>query len=402
MRLLLLTLLPSFGLALSLSAGGAHLTTAQRAFLKATASKLASPGKGLTACDEGPATIGARFEAVGVKNSEEARRVYRNMLFTAEGVSDTLSGAILDPETLYQKDDAGVAFPSVLASRDILVGVKPHLKVYALPGCGGDTVMQGLDSLAVRAQEYALAGATFAKWRSPLEIDTATGRPTDLAIKTNMGDLARYALICQANGLMPIVEPDVSLTGDHTLEEAVDVNIRVQAELYKAMIDHGVYMEGATLKPNIVNPGRSCSRSYSVEEIAEANIYVLRNAFPVAMPGLNFLSGGQSLQDAAARLSAINKAEGPSPWNISFSWSQALQLPLLQLCKDSGELQLEAMSKLYSEELKIASAAALGKHAWEQGEGDHVGVAPPAPPAPPPSEAPPAPSDNNFFSKLFK
>jgi fructose-bisphosphate aldolase class I len=158
MRLLLLTLLPSFGLALSLSAGGAHLTTAQRAFLKATASKLASPGKGLTACDEGPATIGARFEAVGVKNSEEARRRYRNMLFTAEGVSDTLSGAILDPETLYQKDDAGVAFPSVLASRDILVGVKPHLKVYALPGCGGDTVMQGLDSLAVRAQEYVRSG----------------------------------------------------------------------------------------------------------------------------------------------------------------------------------------------------------------------------------------------------
>merc|ERR1712003_299261 len=175
-------------------------------------------------------------------------------------------------------------------------------------------------------------------------------------------------------GLMPIVEPDISLSGTHTLEEAVDVNIRVQAELFKAMIDHGVYMAGSTLKPNIVNPGRECPKSYSVEEIADANIFVLEQSFPVAMKGANFLSGGQTLSQGAARLSAMNKVKGNGPWNLSFSWSQALQLPLLDLCKGKGELQLEEMSKLYVEELKIASAAAKGEYEWAEGDGAHVGV----------------------------
>jgi fructose-bisphosphate aldolase class I len=232
--------------------------------------------------------------------------------------------------------------------------------------------MQGLDSLADRAKTYFQAGARFAKWRSPLVIDVAKGCPTDLAIKANMHDLARYALICQSEGLMPIVEPDISLSGSHTLEEAVEVNIRVQSELFKAMIDHGVYMAGSTLKPNIVNPGKKCSNSYSVEEIAEANLFVLEQSFPVAMKGANYLSGGQSLEDAAARLSAINKIKGNRPWNLSFSWSQALQLPLLNLCKSSGDLELEKMSELYLDELRIASAASLGEHQWKQGEGNHA------------------------------
>ena len=232
--------------------------------------------------------------------------------------------------------------------------------------------MQGLDSLAVRCKEYYKAGARFAKWRSPLEIDMQTGRPTDLAIRTNMQDLARYALICQSEGLMPIVEPDISLKGSHTLNEAVSINIRVQSELFKAMIDHGVYLAGSTLKPNIVNPGRDCPTFHTVEEIAAANIYVLEQSFPVAMKGANYLSGGQTLEDGAARLSAINKVKGRCPWNLSFSWSQALQLPLLNLCS-TGELELEEMSKLYLEELKIASAAARGEWEWKPGDGDHRG-----------------------------
>lgn len=234
--------------------------------------------------------------------------------------------------------------------------------------------MQGLDSLGVRCKEYYAAGARFAKWRSPLVIDMEKGCPTDLAIKANMQDLARYALICQSEGLMPIVEPDVNLTGKHTLEQAIDVNIRVQSELFKAMIDHGVYMAGSTLKPNIINAGRDCEESYSVEEIAKANIFVLEQSFPVAMKGANYLSGGQTLAQGAARLSAINKSKGKGPWNLSFSWSQALQLPLLALCKGKGTLQLEQMSKLYLEELAIASAAALGEWEGKVGDGDHVGV----------------------------
>lgn len=354
------------------SLGPSFLTTAEKAALEETAAKVATAGKGITACDEGPATIGGRFEAVGVGNSEEIRRQYRQMLFTAPGCENYLSAAILDPETLYQKSDEGKLFPEVLTERGIVPGVKPHLKIYEIPGTNGDTVMQGLDSLAVRAKEYYDAGARFAKWRSPLVIDIEKGCPTDLAIKANMHDLARYALICQSEGLMPIVEPDVSLSGTHTLEQAVDINIKIQAELYKAMIDHGVYMAGSTLKPNIINPGKNCPVGYTVEQIAEANIYVLEQAFPVAMKGANFLSGGQTLEQGTARLSAMNKVKGNGPWNLSFSWSQALQLPLLELCKGKGELQFEEMSKLYVEELKLASAAALGEHEWKDGDGDHV------------------------------
>jgi fructose-bisphosphate aldolase class I len=360
--------------ATAFSVGGTFLSAAQKAALEETAAAVATPGKGITACDEGPATVGARFEAVGVQNSEETRRLYRQMLFEAPGCENYLSAAILDPETLYQRSDSGLLFPELLSKKGICPGIKPHLKVYTLPGTNGDTVMQGLDSLAVRCKEYYAAGARFAKWRSPLVIDVEKGCPTDLAIRANMHDLARYALICQSEGLMPIVEPDISLSGTHTLEQAVDINIRVQSELFKAMIDHGVYMAGATLKPNIVNPGKNCPVSYTVEEIAEANIFVFEQSFPVAMKGCNYLSGGQNLPTAAARLSAINKANTKGPWNLSFSWSQALQLPLLDLCKGKGELQLEEMSKLYVEELAIAGAAARGEHQWAAGEGDHVGI----------------------------
>jgi len=283
------------------------------------------------------------------------------MLFTAPGSEKFLCGAILDPETLLQKSNDGVLFPQVLAKRSIVAGVKPHLKIYTLPGTGGDTVMQGLDSLAVRCKEYYYAGARFAKWRSPLVIDVPNGRPTDLAIKAQMSDLARYALICQSEGLVPIVEPDVSLSGSHTLEEAIAVNMKVLSTLFKEMIDHGVFMPGATLKSNIINPGKDCPVSYSVEDIGKANVAVLEATFPVAMKTANYLSGGQSLEDASARLSAINKQNKNGPWNLSFSWSAALQLPLLELCKDKdGKLQLDEMRKLYVEELKVASAAATG------------------------------------------
>ena len=372
--------------------GGAHLSASNKAELERVASLIATPGKGITACDEGPGTIGGRFEAVGLKNSEEARRSYRQMLFETEGSNDYLCGAILDPETLYQRSSTdGALFPEKLSALGVVPGVKPHLKIYELPGQSGATVMQGLDSLAVRCAEYAEAGAKFAKWRSPLVIDVAAGQPSALTVQTNMDDLARYALICQSEGLMPIVEPDISLKGCHDLETAVMVNVQVQSALYKAMLDHGVFMEGATLKPNIVNPGLDCEKSYTVEEIAkgerdaghcsdtpplslpltptpspslslslslslgiEANIDVLNRCFPCAMKGANFLSGGQSLADASARLSKMNQVKGTSPWNLSFSWSAALQLPLLDLAKETGTLCLSEMSDLYLEELKVS------------------------------------------------
>ena len=232
--------------------GGAFLSDDEKAHLEKIAAMIGTPGKGITACDEGPGTIGDRFAAVGIENTEENRRAYRQVLFESPGGPDYLSAAILDPETLYQRSSTDdELFPAVLMRSGIVPGVKPHLKVYALPGQAGATVMQGLDSLAVRLAEYKTAGCEFAKWRSPLEIDVAAGQPSDLVIEANMRDLARYALICQAEGLVPIVEPDISLKGDHDLETAVRVNVKVQSELFKAMLDHGVYMAG---RPNFTPP----------------------------------------------------------------------------------------------------------------------------------------------------
>ncbi|CAL1155458.1 unnamed protein product [Cladocopium goreaui] len=344
--------------------GGEHLSPERKQELEAICQKIATPGKGITATDEGPGTIGGRFENVGVENTEEHRRIYRQMLYDTPGINNYLSAAILDPETMYQKDDDGVPFPQALEKRNIIPGVKPHLKVYELPGCPGDTVMQGLDSLAQRCKEYKAAGAKFAKWRSPLQI--SRWGPSRLAIEANMNDLARYALICQDEGLVPIVEPDIVMKGEHDLETAMAVNIEVQSTLYKAMLEHGVYMEGTILKTNLVNPGLSCDTDYSVEEIAMANTAVLRRTMPVAIRGVNFLSGGQTLEGAAARLNAINQVKnrmGRMPWNISFSWSWALQAPLLDLCKGKGgKIPLKEMSELYLQELAIASAAAQGKY----------------------------------------
>ena len=355
--------------------GGSFLSPQQKEALEATACQLATPGKGITACDESAGTIGKRFDAVGIENTEENRRLYRQMLFTAEGCEQYLCGAILDPETLLQKSCDDVPFPKLLVDRGIVPGVKPHLKVFTLPGTGGDTVMQGLDSLAQRCAKYYSEGARFAKWRSPLTINTLAGRPTDLAVRANMSDLARYALICQSEGLMPIVEPDVIMEGDHTLDEAVAVNTKVLSELFRQLIDHGVYLPGCSLKSNMVNPGRDCPVSYSVDEIARANVSTLEHTLPVSIKTANYLSGGQCLADAAARLSAINRANKRGPWNLSFSWSAALQLPLLDLCRGKGGvLQLVPMRKLYIEELKMASAAANGELSCAGDEGCHVGA----------------------------
>ncbi|CAK0861435.1 unnamed protein product, partial [Prorocentrum cordatum] len=344
----------------------------RKAELVEIVSQICTPGKGITATDEGPGTIGIRFEAVGVENTEEHRRQYRQMLYKTPGINEHLSAAILDPETIYQKDDDGKLFPQVLSDLGIVPGVKPHLKVYQLPGTGGDTVMQGLDSLAARCAEYKKAGCKFAKWRSPLAI-TEDGCPTDLAIRANMEDLARYALICQDEGIVPIVEPDIVMKGTHTLKTAVEVNTQVQSALYKAMLDHGVFMEGCVMKTNLVNPGLDCPQSYTVEEIADANLTVLRRVMPMAVPGVNYLSGGQSLEDAAARLDAMNKMKTNEPWNLSFSWSWALQAPLFKLCEGKGgKMPLDDMGALYLKELGTASAAALGKHQPAPGDGAHT------------------------------
>ena len=221
------------------------LSSEDKLALEAVVKHIAQTGKGISACDESGRTINPRFEKVGVEPSEDKRRAYRQCLFEAEGASEFISGAILDPETVYQKSSAGVPLPKVLTNRGILPGVKPSLTVYKLPGTDGETVMQGLDSLAERLLEYKAQGCVFAKWRSPLTIDIAAGKPSQLAVECNMRDQARYALICQSVGIVPIVEPDLVLAGTHTLEDAIEINVRVNNVLFGAMADHGVHLDGA-------------------------------------------------------------------------------------------------------------------------------------------------------------
>lgn len=360
---------------------GSHLGNEKKAALMQIASHLASAGKGITACDESSGTVGKRFTAVGVENTEENRRAYRETLFTAKDVSKYLCGAILDPETLTQKSGGGELFPAVLNKRGIIPGVKPHLKVYTLPGSGGDTVMQGLDSLAERLKVYYDQGARFTKWRSPLEVDEVEGRPSRLAIESNMRDLARFALISQDIGMVPLVEPDVVMKGTHSLETAEALNVEIASCLYREMLLAGVFMEGCILKTNMVCPGLSCPYNYTVEEIAAATLRVHRRTMPTAIPGINFLSGGQCLEDACGRLNAINRLKtAKDPWNMSFSWSAAIQMPLLDLCKGKNQEILtpgilSEMGALYSAELATAARASQGKipalGEWETA-GSHV------------------------------
>merc|ERR1719161_254350 len=228
--------------------------------------------------------------------------------------------------------------------------------------------------LAERLREYKAAGCVFAKWRSPLDIDIAAGKPSQLANECNMRDQARYALICQSEGLVPIVEPDLVLKGDHTLEDAVEINVRVNNMLFQSLAEHGVHLDGAILKVNMVNAGKDCTQTFTPEQIADANLRTLRRCLPVSVRTVNYLSGGQTLQDAAARLDAINRLKAKrggdryAPWNLSYSWSAAIQLPLFEFCKDpnlerdaASGLPLKAMAAAYVANLKVASAAAKGE-----------------------------------------
>eukprot|EP00667_Euglena_gracilis_P015253 EG_transcript_15855 len=309
-----------------------HLSAAAQQELAAVAAQIGTHGKGILACDESAGTVGTRLVAVGAENTEETRRWYRNLLFSLDDLPDFISAVILDPETLYQAADSGTLFPEYLTARGIVPGIKPHLKVVSLPGRPGETIMQGLDDLAVRCAKYRQAGARFCKWRSPLAI-SPTG-PSELAVQICCTDLARYALICQENGLVPIVEPDVAMVGDHDLERAIEVNTHVLATLYKALHDHGVFLEGTLLKPNMVLPGKGCPAQYSDAERGVATVTVLRRTVPAAVPSIHFLSGGQSPEEASANLNAINQAKarlGRCPWQLSFSFSRAIQEPVLEV-----------------------------------------------------------------------
>jgi len=298
--------------------------------LKRIANFIVAPGKGILAADESVGTVGKRFADIDVENSEENRRKYRQLLFTADdSMAQNISGVILFHETLYQKADDGTQFNELIKKKGILCGIKVDKGVVDLMGSEGESTTQGLDDLSQRCAQYKKDGCDFAKWRCVLKIGTNT--PSYQSMLENANVLARYASICQMNGLVPIVEPEVLPDGDHNLDRAQKVTETVLAFVYKALNDHHVYLEGTLLKPNMVTAGAQCSTKYTPEQVATATVTALSRTMPAAVPGVTFLSGGQTEEDATIHLDAINKCTAAKkPWALTFSYGRALQASVLR------------------------------------------------------------------------
>ncbi|MGH7249300.1 MAG: class I fructose-bisphosphate aldolase, partial [Pseudomonadota bacterium] len=303
--------------------------------LEATIAKIVESGKGILAADESLPTITKRFQAMGIESTLESRRAYRSLLLTAPGAEAFLAGVILFEETLGQAADDGTPLPQALAKRGILPGIKVDKGTLALPGAPGDLITQGLDGLADRLKAYKAQGARFTKWR---EVYGITDRnPTALGIEANAEVLARYAAICQDEGLVPIVEPEVLIDGDHTIERCFEVSEAVLHAVFDALRRHRVIPECIVLKPAMVVPGNANPTQASPGEVAAATLKLLRRTVPASVPTINFLSGGQRPEQATANLNAINAMDPGAPWVLSFSFARALQDPVMQAWAGSAK-----------------------------------------------------------------
>lgn len=296
--------------------------------LAETAQAMVAKGKGIIAIDESTGTIGKRFEQVGIPNNEENRRAYRELLLTTPKLSEHISGAILFDETLRQSTKAGVPFAKYLTQNGIIPGIKVDKGTHALAGFPGELVTEGLDGLRSRLEEYYKLGARFAKWRAVITI--GEDMPSGTCIDVNAHALARYAALCQEQGLVPMVEPEVLLDGDHDIQTAYEVTEVVLRGLFDALYSQNVMLEGTILKASMVLPGKDCDEEADVEEVAEATLMCLKSSVPAILPGIVFLSGGQSDELATAHLDAMNRL-GPNPWPLSFSYGRAMQQAALKL-----------------------------------------------------------------------
>ena len=292
-----------------------------------TARALVAPHKGILAADESSGTIEKRFKSIDLPSTEENRRAYRELLFAAPGVEQFISGVILFDETLRQKTQDGVPFPALLEKRGILPGIKVDKGTQPLPFAKLEKITEGLDGLRQRIAEYRNLGARFAKWRAVIEI--GDGMPSDACIETNAHALARYAALCVEGGLVPIVEPEVLMDGAHTIERCYEATDRTLRAVFRCLHEQRVPLEQTLLKPNMVLSGQRCPQQASVREVAEQTLRCFRNTVPAAVPGIVFLSGGQSDQLATAHLNEMNRLGG-GPWEISFSYGRALQAPTLK------------------------------------------------------------------------
>jgi fructose-bisphosphate aldolase class I len=334
--------------------------------LAAIALAMVAPGKGILAADESTGTIGKRFEGINVENTEENRRAYRDMLFSTRSLGDHISGVILYDETLRQKSAGGMPFVDVMAKSGILPGIKVDTGAKDLPLCAGEKITEGLDNLPKRCAEYVKLGAKFAKWRAVIEI--GRDMPSSTCIAANAHALARYAAICQEAGLVPIVEPEVLMDGDHTIDRCEEVTEWTLNALYEALYLHRVVLEHSVLKPSMVISGKKCAKQAPVDEVAARTVRTLKRTVPAAVAGIVFLSGGQSDEVATAHLNSMNvQFKGKLPWPLSFSYGRALQQASLKAWKGAPGNVAAAQAAL-AHRAKMNGLASLGEysHALER------------------------------------
>ena len=326
--------------------------------LERTARAIVAPGKGILAADESFPTIEKRFRSIDVESTEENRRVYREMLFTAPGIGDHIGGVILFDETIRQSASDGTPFPQVLERAGVIPGIKVDKGAKALAGAEGEKVTEGLDGLRDRLAEYRELGARFTKWRAVIEI--GAGLPSAYCIHVNAHALARYAALSQEAELVPIVEPEVLMDGDHTIDRCYEVTEATLEAVFNELFSQRVVYEGMLLKPNMVLSGKDCRDQASPEQVADATVRCFRGVVPAAVPGIVFLSGGQSDEQATANLNAMNTI-GPHPWELSFSYGRALQAPALKTWKGE-DANLGAGQEAFAHRARLNGAARSGEY----------------------------------------
>jgi len=326
--------------------------------LEEVAEAMVAPGKGILAADESTGTIKKRFDTIGTESTEANRRAYREMMFRAtDAMRDCISGVILYDETIRQKANDGTPMPQLIAASGSLPGIKVDKGAKPLPLCPGDTITEGLDGLAERIKEYVGLGARFAKWRATYDIGPKL--PGYASISSNAHALARYAALCVEGGLVPIVEPEVLMDGAHDIDACEAVTEWVLKEVYQQLYYANVPLEKTILKPNMVIAGKKCPKQASREQVAERTVKVLKRCVPPAVPGIAFLSGGQSDEDATAHLSLMNQL-GPLPWKLSFSYGRALQAAALKAWGGKPE-NVAAGQRAFAHRARMNGAASLGK-----------------------------------------
>jgi fructose-bisphosphate aldolase class I len=330
--------------------------------LAATAAAMVAPGKGILAIDESSGTIKKRFDTIGIESNVETRRAYRDLLITAEGLAQFVSGMILYDETIKQSGKSGTPFPEAMKKSGILTGIKVDAGSKPLAGAPGEQVTEGLDGLRERLVEYKKLGATFAKWRAVINIGDAI--PSQYCIDANVHALARYAALCQEAGIVPIVEPEVIMDGAHSIERCFDVTQNTLQALFGELFKQRVRAEHLVLKASMVISGSECAQQASVQQVADATVQCLKRTVPAAVPGIVFLSGGQTDELATAHLNAMNASGAGLPWPLSFSYGRALQAPALKAWKGQPA-SVSAAQKALFHRAKLNSAACFGRYKAE-------------------------------------